>query len=278
MEPGQVTVACCQIAPMLGEPKANRIQCEQAIRDAAARGAQVVVLPELVQSGYCFENRAQALACAESADGATLALWAVLAHELNVVIVGGFCERLNDHQVANSAALVDRGGVRAIYRKAHLWDNERFIFEAGAEPPAVVDTHLGRLGVLICYDLEFPEWVRLPALEGVELLCVPTNWPNAPRPSAQQPGEITRVQANASTNRMFIAACDRCGVERGIDWVGGSVMVNADGYLLTDWQPDAKPRTLIARMQIASARIKKIGNHSDVFLDRRPALYARVTR
>jgi predicted amidohydrolase len=84
---------------------------------------------------------------------------------LNLVIVGGFCERLPGDELANSAAMIDANGLRAVYRKAHLWDAEKDIFTPGDAPP-VVETLHGRLGMLICYDLEFPEWVRLPALAG----------------------------------------------------------------------------------------------------------------
>ena len=73
-------------------------------------------------------------------------------------------------------------GCARVYRKAHLWDGERFMFAAGAGAPPVVDTRLGRVATMICYDLEFPEWVRLPALHGAQLLSAPVNWPAHPTP------------------------------------------------------------------------------------------------
>ncbi|MCW5503533.1 nitrilase-related carbon-nitrogen hydrolase, partial [Pseudomonas aeruginosa] len=228
----KVTVACCQIAPRIGAQEHNLRLAERAIREAARRGANVVVLPELAASGYVFADRGEALALAETRDGPSLGLWKALAGELDLVIVGGFCERLDPQRVANSAALVDADGVRAIYRKAHLWNEEGGIFEAGEQPPPVVATRFGRIAVMVCYDLEFPEWVRLPALSGAQSSCAPVNWPAAPRPEGERPAEVVRVQANASVNRLFIAACDRCGQERGVDWVGGSVIVDADGYPL----------------------------------------------
>ncbi|NER62193.1 hypothetical protein G3435_23975 [Pseudomonas sp. MAFF212428] len=79
----------------------------------------------------------------------------------------------------------------------------------------MVDTHLGRIAMMICYDLEFPEWVRLAALRGAQLLCAPVNWPDSPRPGFQRPAEVIRVQANASVNRLFVIACDRCGESAG---------------------------------------------------------------
>ncbi len=178
----KTVVACCQVAPRVGDLAYNRTLSERAIRSAANQGAQIVVLPELVQSGYVFNHRSEALSLAEPTEGPTLRLWEALARELNIVVVGGFCERLQGDELANSAALIDAQGLRAVYRKAHLWDAEREIFSAGNAAPPVVETVHGRIGMLICYDLEFPEWVRLPALAGADLLCAPVNWPDGPRP------------------------------------------------------------------------------------------------
>lgn len=266
-------VACCQLAPKIGDLAYNRILTERAIRSAALQGAQVVVLPELVQSGYVFEDRNEALALAETREGPTLQLWQALARELNIVVVGGFCERLDGDELANSAALVDAQGVRAVYRKAHLWDAEKEIFSAGDEAPPVIDTVHGRIGMLICYDLEFPEWVRLPALSGANLLCAPVNWPDGPRPLTERPAEVLRVQANASVNRMFIAACDRHGHERGVSWVQGSVIVDADGYPLAGPAEQGGEQMLLATLNLAEARNKRISERNDLHQDRRPHLY-----
>lgn len=266
-------VACCQLAPKIGDLAYNRSLTERAIRSAALRGAQVVVLPELVQSGYLFADRNEALALAETRDGPTLRLWQALARELNLVVVGGFCEYLADDDLANSAALIDAQGVRAVYRKAHLWDAEKEIFTAGSEAPPVIETDHGRIGMLICYDLEFPEWVRLPALAGADLLCAPVNWPDGPRPQTERPAEVLRVQANASVNRLFIAACDRYGHERGVGWVQGSVIVDADGYPVAGPAEQGGEQILLATLNLAEARNKRISERNDLHRDRRPHLY-----
>ncbi|PTR23088.1 MULTISPECIES: nitrilase family protein [unclassified Pseudomonas] len=266
-------VACCQLAPKIGDLAYNRTLTERAIRQAALQGAQVVVLPELVQSGYLFTDRFEALLLAETRDGPILQLWQALARELNLVIVGGFCERLPGDELANSAAMIDANGLRAVYRKAHLWDAEKDIFTAGDAPPPVVETLHGRFGMLICYDLEFPEWVRLPALAGADLLCAPVNWPDGPRPQTERPAEVLRVQANASVNRMFIAACDRYGHERGVGWVQGSVIVDADGYPLAGPAEQGGEQMLLATLNLAEARNKRISARNDLHLDRRPQLY-----
>lgn len=274
-ETSAVTVACCQVAPRVGALDHNRHLSIAAISDAAGQGAHVVVLPELMQSGYVFSDHAEALVCGETADGPTVQAWAALAKQLDIVIVAGFCERLADDRLANSAVLVDARGVQAVYRKVHLWNHEKHIFTPGTEAPPVVDTRFGRIAVMVCYDLEFPEWVRLPALAGAQLLCAPVNWPDAPRPLGERPAEVVRVQANAAVNRMFIAACDRVGEERGVDWVGGSVIVDADGYPLAGPVSDASlsGHLLIAHLDLAEANHKGISELNDVHRDRQSFLY-----
>lgn len=270
-------VACCQLAPALGELAANRELTAAAVAEAAAGGASVVVLPELVSSGYVFQSRAEARACAEPPDGATVGLWARLAADYEIVIVGGFCE-LAGTELFNSAALVDPSGLRGIYRKAHLWDAERLWFSAGSAPPEVIPTQFGQLAMLICYDLEFPEWVRLPALDGTQLLCAPVNWPAGPVPcpAGERPPDLVRVQADASVNRMFIAVCDRAGQERGVDWLSYSVITDVNGYLLADAAQTAGPVTITAECRLTAALDKTVSPLSDMLADRRPELYRRV--
>ncbi|MEU3192187.1 nitrilase-related carbon-nitrogen hydrolase [Streptomyces sp. NPDC006992] len=279
MNAASVTVACAQLTLAVGAVEANRAAADHAIAQAAAAGADVLVLPELTNSGYVFEDAAEATALAEPADGPTVTAWSGAARRHGITLVAGLCERDPDGQVRNSAVLIDpTGTLRAVYRKAHLFGTEKDIFVPGNELPPIVDVPpVGRIGVMICYDLEFPEWVRATAIEGVELLCAPVNWPLVPRPDGQAPAEVIRVQANASVNRVFVAACDRAGDERGVAWTGASAIADPDGFLMatTDTAP-ATPALLLAECDLSQARDKRIGAHNDVFKDRRPELYART--
>lgn len=270
-------VACCQYAPRVGEPEVNRARGGHAIREAARAGARVIVLPELASSGYVFRDREEAVRLAEPLDGPTVGEWGELAAALGVVVVAGLCERGADGALFNSAVVLDDSGLRAAYRKAHLWNTEKLVFTAGDAPPPVV-TVSGevRLGVMICYDLEFPEWVRVPALAGAQLLCVPANWPRLARPAGQRPMEVVRTQAAASVNRMFVAVCDRVGAERGVDWVGGSVIVDADGWPLAGPAPGGDESLLSADCRLGDAVDKAISDRNDVFADRRTELYAAI--
>lgn len=269
-----VTVACAQLELAVGDVRGNRAAAAHALDEAAAAGAQVVVLPELATSGYVFEDAAEAAALAEPVDGPGVTAWRTAARRHGITVVGGLCERDSAGRVRNSAVLIDASGaLRAVYRKAHLFGTEREFFVPGDELPPVVETAHGRIGVLVCYDLEFPEWVRRVALAGAELLCAPVNWPLFPRPKGERPAEVVRVQAAAAVNRIYIAACDRAGTERGTRWTGASVVVDPDGFPLAGPHPEPERALLSAACDPARARDKRLGPHNDVFADRRPELY-----
>lgn len=274
----QVTVAVCQLAPVLGDLAGNVRRAVAAVSDAAARGARIVVLPELVTTGYVFASAEEARDLAEPAGGRSVAAFQVEAARHDLVVVGGFAELGSDGAVYNSAFVVDPTGVRAVYRKVHLWDQEARWFRPGDQPPPLVDTQYGRVTTLVCYDLEFPEWTRTAALTGADLICAPTNWPSSPRPAGERPAEVVRLQATASVERVFIAACDRVGVERGTAWVGGSAIVGPDGYPLALADGTDTAQTLLATCELAQARDKSTSAVNDVVRDRRPELYGRVAR
>jgi predicted amidohydrolase len=275
--PKAMKIAVCQLSPMVGQKEANLSLCREAIISSASAGAKIIVLPELANTGYSFQNVDELVLNAETIDGPSVSEWADLARALDIVLVAGFAERDNAGTVFNSAAIFDFSGLRDVYRKVHLWNSEKTIFSAGCSPPALVDTAHGRIGVMICYDIEFPEWVRVASLAGAELLCCPANWPLCARPAAERPADIIRVQAAAATNRMFIALADRCGVDRDHDWVGGSVIVDADGYPRTSITLSV-PGIHVADVDLAAARDKKVSALNDVFADRRPELYVDVMR
>ncbi|GII23885.1 nitrilase-related carbon-nitrogen hydrolase [Planosporangium mesophilum] len=270
-----VRVACCQVRLTVGDVDGNTGRVRRAVEAAAEAGARIVVVPELANSGYVFTDAAEARSLAEPVDGSTVTGWVELARRLGVVIVGGFCELDPDGILRNSAVVVDDGGVRALYRKAHLWDREKLVFVPGDAAPPVVDTRYGRIAVMICYDLEFAEWIRLPALGGAQLLCAPVNWPWASRPEGERPSEVVRVQAAAATNRMFVAVADRTGAERGVDWVGGTVIADPDGWPIGGLAL-GREMTVVADLDLEAALDKRISDHNDVHADRRPELYAPV--
>jgi predicted amidohydrolase len=269
-------VAVCQLALAVGDLAGNRDAVAGAVAQAAERGAGLVVLPELCDSGYVFTGAAEARRlAAPAAQSPALRQWRDLAARHATVIVGGFCELGGDGNLYNSAALVDASGTLAVYRKAHLWDAEKLVFTPGDAAPPVVDLPFGRVAMMVCYDLEFPEWVRLPALAGADLIAAPVNWPAFAVPAGQRPMDVVRVQAAAGINHVFIAVADRCQPERGVQWVGGSVIAGPDGYPLAG-PADDRPCLLTAECALAGARDKRISPHNDTLADRRPGLYQQA--
>lgn len=266
-------VAACQLWLDVAQCSSNLARAEAAVAVAAGHGAELVVLPELTNSGYVFTDLDEVRERAQPADGPVVLDWCELARRHRLVLVAGFAELGDGGRFYNSAVLIDRGEVRAVYRKVHLWDTEKEIFTPGSHAPPVVDTAVGRIGVMICYDLEFPEWTRLVGLAGAQVLAAPTNWPAGDRPATERPIEVIRVQAAASVNRIAIVAADRCGSERGVDWVGGSAIVGPDGYPLAGPLPTARPEVLTAELDLAEIDRKSTSLRNDVFADRRPELY-----
>lgn len=269
-----LTVAACQVAPRPGRPDDTSV-VEAAVREAAAAGATLVVLPELAVTGYAFRHLVGDRAATETLEGPTVTVLRDLSSELGVVIVCGIPEREGEAWW-NTAVVVEDGELVGHYRKVHLWGPERSWFAAAAAPPLVVDTAAGRLGVMVCYDLEFPEWARRAAHEGAEVLTVPVNWPRNEHPG-QHPIEVAKAQAVAAAYGVHVVVADRCGVEDGIDWEGGSLVCGPDGYLLagpaTSPGDTARSAVVLAEVDPDRARDKTRGQFNDLVADRRPDLY-----
>ncbi|WP_222710792.1 nitrilase-related carbon-nitrogen hydrolase [Quadrisphaera setariae] len=269
-------VTAVQLAPTLLDLPGNARRTTTAIAAAVDAGADVVVLPELATSGYGLADEAEARSVAVRADSAVLDGWAAACRRRpGAVVVGGFCELGEDGRIHNSAAVVDGTGVRAVYRKAHLWDGERLLFSPGHAAPPVVETAHGRISTLICYDLSFPEWVRTAVLAGADLLAVPTNWALGSRPAGERPiGQVVAMAA-ARSGHLVVVCCDRTGRERGLDWTEGTCVVGADGWVLAEAGPGTA--TAWADVDLRASRDRRAGALGDLLGDRRPELYAAVS-
>ena len=265
-------VAACQLRIDIDDPEANRRAVVEAVTAAAGRGARLVVLPELVTSGYVFADLAEARARAEALDGPTVRLLAELSAAHGVVLVAGFCERSDGERPFNSLVVLDRGELVSCYRKTHLWGSEKDVFAAGDAPAPVVDTSAGRLAAMICYDLEFPEMVRDVALRGAQVVVAPSNWPQNSPPAGERAPEVVKAQAGAAVNRVFVVVADRCGRERGVDWIGGSVICDVEGYPVAG-PADGGETVLVAELDLTRADDKSLGAWNDAVADRRPDLY-----
>jgi 5-aminopentanamidase len=267
-------ITCCQLAPVIADLDANVRQATEAIRGAIDAGARVVVLPELATSGYVFESAAEARSVAIAPNHAVFAEWASIVKPADGVAIVGFAELGQDGLVYNSAAVVDGSGVLAVYRKVHLWAKEKLVFEPGAAEPPVVDTPVGKIGVLICFDLEFPEFPRSVALRGAELIAAPTNWPRETVPEGERVPEVTVSMAAAYSNHVAIACCDRAGLERGQEWNEASCIIDEHGWVVAT--PD-DAGVVTADLDLTLSHDKSMGSLVDVFGDRRPELYGAIT-
>ena len=274
--PSPVHLTCCQTAPDIDQRARTAADMRAAVRHALDCGADVVVLPELASCGYAFESSEEARGVAEPRDGETVRSWSAELAGSAAILVGGFCELGDDGRVFNSAAVVGADGLLVVYRKAHLWGREPEFFVAGDGAAPVVETPHGRLGVCICYDLEFPELTRGLALRGADIIVAPTNWPRSTPPPGERSMLVTLAMATACLNGVFVAVCDRTGAERGSEYEGSTVIAGPDGWVLDGPPIDRVNGEVSAQCDIQLARDKRTGRFNDAFADRRVDVYDRL--
>jgi predicted amidohydrolase len=235
------------------------------------------VFPECAVTGYVFDSLEEALPVCELVPGPTTKRMVGVCRELNVYVVLGLLES-DGHRHFNTAVLLGPGGLVGRYRKIHLpyLGIDRFL-DRGDYAPEVLDTELARVGIGICYDAMFPEHARVLALQGADILALPTNWP-------QQREFIPEhvIPTRAVENRIFIVAANRVGRERSARFIGHSVIAHcARGAALATGGPD-RETILYAEIDPALAREKRVviapGEFEfDVREDRRPDLYGAIT-
>ncbi|MCL5943112.1 MAG: carbon-nitrogen hydrolase family protein [Actinobacteria bacterium] len=269
-------VAAAQINVKLGDPDANARTVEQMLRRAAAEHADLVVFPECALSGYAFESLNEAEAVAEKIPGESSRRLSELCTELGIAAVVGLLER-SDDRLYNTAIYVDATGVVALYRKTHLlcMGVDRLV-SPGAKLD-VFETDLGCMGMLICYDLRFPEPARVLALAGAQIILNPANLPEGAEAYAS-----FFNRSRACENRVFLVSSNRIGIERGFTFVGRSQIVDPRGRILAEAEP-ARAELLIADVNLDEADVKHVTNvpgryEFDIVRDRRPDLYDRLCR
>lgn len=237
---------------------------DDAARRAAARGARLLVTPELSLTGYALGERVAALA--EPADGAAAREVARIAAAHGVAVVYGYPER-DGEAVYNSVALIGPDGqTLAGYRKTHLYGGwEQAHFTPGGRLVVQADLEGVRIGLLVCYDVEFPETVRAHALAGTELLLAPT--------ALMRPYEIvaeTLVPARAWESQLYVAYVNRLGTEGEFDFAGLSCLAAPDGTVPA--RAGRGEELLVA--DVDSGRLHASRAENPYLGDRRPGLYA----
>ncbi|MCF3963654.1 carbon-nitrogen hydrolase family protein [Streptomyces fuscigenes] len=250
-----------------GSVAANLDVLEEAAAQAAASGARLLVCPEMFLTGYAIGDDVARLA--EPADGPAAEALAATARRHGLAILYGYPER-DGGRVHNSAQLIDAvGGRLANYRKTHLYGEfERERFTPGDRAVVQADLDGVRLGIMICYDVEFPENVRAHALAGTDLLLVPT--------AQMRPFEFVAesvVPVRAFENQLYVAYVNRTGPEGPFDFVGLSCLAGPDG---TAAARAGRGEELV--LGDVDPRVLAASRAANPYLgDRRPGLYTDLT-
>ncbi|MHC8405926.1 nitrilase family protein [Pseudomonas sp. TMB3-21] len=274
-----VRVAVVQFDPQVGMQNrdANVRQSLDLAREAALGGANLIVLPELSSSGYFFKNRQDAFDHAEGVpDGTSVRAWMNFAREHQVYLVAGLTER-DGMQLFNTGVLVGPDGFIGKYRKAHLWNLEKLWFTPGDLGFPVFDTPIGRIGLLICWDIWFPEVPRILSQQGADIICSLNNWVWTPPPLFDEAGKCMAsylTMTAAHVNNVFIAAASRIGEERGARYLGCSLIAGTNGWPIGAVASADQQEILFADIDLTSSRSAPIWNSlNDLHRDRRTDLY-----
>jgi predicted amidohydrolase len=258
-----------QSSPLFGEVDHN---IEQAIQALAGLEADLMVLPELFNTGYQFISKEEAETLAEEIpSGKTCQAMIDFAREDETFLVFGMAERDGDH-IYNGSAVVGPKGFVGKYRKTHLFAEEKHFFDPGDSGFQVFDLGLARIGVMICFDWWFPESARVLALEGADIICHPVNLVL----SQCQQAMTTRSLENG----VFSATANRIGSEaRGgkppLIFTGRSQILDCWGSVLTQLS-EAETGVSVVDIDVSQARNKKVTPKNDRFADRRPDFYGPI--
>jgi N-carbamoylputrescine amidase len=272
------------------DPDDNVRRACQALREAAARGAQVACLPELFRTQYfCQVEDPSRFDLAEPIPGPTTEALAEVARQTRMVVVGSIFERRAAGIYHNTAVVLDvDGAVRGIYRKMHIPDDplyyEKYYFTPGDLGFQAIETSVAKVGTLVCWDQWYPEAARLTALKGAEVLFYPTaiGWHPAEKAEfgeAQASAWETVQRAHAISNGLFVAAVNRVGHEGpadgGLEFWGGSFVADPFGRVLARAGRDSEEILVVS----CDPRLQEETRRNWPFLrDRRIDAYAPITQ
>jgi len=214
-----------QFEPGFGDKQGNLEKMEKVIEQASLEGSKLVLFPELCLSGYFIQDIKTEIA--EPIDGKSVQYMQSLCKKRSVHAIFSWPELGEDRRIYNSACLIsDHGEIAGNYRKVHLYDREKEIFEPG-DTFKVFQTALGRIGIMICFDLDFPESARSLYAGGADIIMVPTNnfYP-------YERYQEVYLKARSMENELPIAICNRTGQEQDLVYFGESAAYDAHGYQL----------------------------------------------
>lgn len=255
-----IQAAVIQFNVKQGDVDANLAYVREALPRVAAQGANLAVLPEMWSSGFAYKNLNELALRTERIVAELLEL----SRKHKLVIVGSMPEP-NGDKVFNTIHVIDNGTLAGVYRKIHLFSllGEDRAF-SGGESWLLADTSIGKVGVIICYDLRFPELSRRLAVEGAQVICVPAQWPK-PR----QEHWRTLLRARAIENQLFVVSCNTCGMVGKLDFFGMSMIIDPKGELLGELGENEGECSALLDLQAMSEWRAQI----PCFSDRRPESY-----
>lgn len=257
-----VTVSIAQMSIAFGDLAANHASATRLAREAAQRGSQLLILPELWSSGYDLERAGE---LASEYPGGCFAVMREIAQREGITVIGSVLEQ-GASGIANcAAAFAPDGALLGRYRKLHLFrllEEDRYLIEG--EETTLLDLGWGRAGLEICYDLRFPELARQYALAGAELLILPAEWP-----AARVEHWRALLRARAIENQCFVLACNAAGTSGSLVVGGYSAIIDPWGQYLAEG--DSEPTLLTAELDMAA--VAEARGIIPVYQDRREDIY-----
>ena len=269
--PSPYRVAAIQFEPTLFGKSANLEALLRLTGEAAAGGAKLIVTPEMATTAYCWATRDEIASDVEPVPGPTTQRFAEIAADHDCWMVVGLAEVDPETDIYyNSAVLIGPEGPVGLYRKTHAYISEPKWAKDGDLGLPVFETPIGRIAMTICMDACYPETARVPALAGADVICFPTNWLSEKSPSPSW-------MARAAENGVYLIAANRYGLERGVQFSGGSAVIDPDGSLQSVL--DSGDGIVWGWIDPARARDKRpfTGRCEDLIVDRRPDAYGTMT-
>lgn len=271
-----IRIGCVQINPIFGNIEANLKRFEKFVYEA---DADLLVFPELALTGYFFTSQEEARKYAEPINGPLVNKIKKNAKERIIAIVTGFLEEENG-LLYNAAIAIDRhGNIAGHYRKVHLFNYEKVVFSPGnlSFPVFEIEVASGekvKLGMMICYDWRFPEAARSLALQGAEVIAVPSNIVTTTGML------IETLRVRAFENKVALAFADRIGFESAIidgekeelTFRGQSCIINYNGDVLS-MESTEKESIVYANIEVKSTRLKNINKYNNIISDRQNKTY-----